>query len=57
MLADRTRLLIPLTVLYFTALHSVLFPGNPRYHSAVIPFLCIAAAAALVALRDRLRPA
>ncbi len=57
MLADRTRLLIPLTVLYFTTLHSVLFPGNPRYHSAVIPFLCIAAAAALVALRNRLRPA
>ncbi|TDI98502.1 MAG: hypothetical protein E2O73_09225 [Deltaproteobacteria bacterium] len=57
MLADRTRLLMPLTVLYFTALHSVLFPGNPRYHSAVIPFLCIAAASVLVALRDRLRPA
>ena len=57
MLADRTRLLIPLTVLYFTALHSVLFPGSPRYHSAVIPFLCIAAAAVLVALRDRFRTA
>ena len=53
--ADRTRLLLPLTVLYFTALHSVLFPGNPRYHSAAIPFLCIAAAAALATARARIR--
>jgi hypothetical protein len=53
--ADRARLLLPLSVLYFTALHSVLFPGNPRYHSAVIPFLCIAAAAALATARARIR--
>ena len=47
LLRDRGALLVPLAVLYFTLLHSVLFPGHPRYHFPVVPFLCLSAGAAL----------
>jgi 4-amino-4-deoxy-L-arabinose transferase-like glycosyltransferase len=50
---DRGALLVPLGILYFTLLHSVIFPGHPRYHFPVVPFLCLSAGA-LFALR---RPA
>jgi 4-amino-4-deoxy-L-arabinose transferase-like glycosyltransferase len=46
--ADRTQLVIPLTIAYFSFFHSVVFPGNPRYHATMLPFFCIAAASALV---------
>jgi hypothetical protein len=46
---DRNRLLLPLTLAYFSFLHSVIFPGDPRYHAALIPFFCISASTMLVA--------
>jgi len=47
----RLALLVPLTMAYFTFMHSVVFPGNPRYHATLAPFFCISAAAALVVAR------
>ena len=40
-------LMLPLGILYFTLLHTLLFPGHPRYHFPVLPFLCLSAGAAI----------
>ena len=40
-------LVVPLSVLCFTAFHSVLFPAHPRYHFQTIHFLALSAAALL----------
>ncbi len=42
---DRTALVVPLTIGVFVALHLTLFPGYPRYHAPLLPFLAIAAGA------------
>jgi len=42
-----TARLVPAAIVYFSVFHSVLFPGEPRYHYPAVPFLAIAAAAAL----------
>ena len=51
----RVALLLPLTMAYFTFMHSVVFPGNPRYHATLAPFFCISAAAAVVTAQRSLR--
>ncbi len=40
-------LLIPLTLLYFTFAHSVLFFGSMRFHMPIIPILCLLASVTL----------
>jgi hypothetical protein len=39
--------ILPLTILYFTVLHGVIFFGSPRYQASMIPVLCLLAAVAL----------
>ena len=51
-----TRLVIPLTLAYFTALHTLLFPDDPRFHLPMLPFLSISAAALLVGVAGRFFP-
>lgn len=50
---DRSRFLLPLTILVLTATHLVFIP-NPRYHFAFIPLFCILAAQGVVTLWERL---
>jgi 4-amino-4-deoxy-L-arabinose transferase-like glycosyltransferase len=45
--SDRIALVVPLTLLYFASLHLVIFPGNPRYHLPMAPFLALSASALL----------
>jgi 4-amino-4-deoxy-L-arabinose transferase-like glycosyltransferase len=48
--ARRSGLIVPTTVLYFHALHGLLFFGIPRYHLPFLPELAILAALALTQL-------
>ena len=41
--AEDSRLILPLTIVYFTILHGVLFFGAPRYHAPLSPVLSILA--------------
>ena len=41
---DPAALAVPLTVAYFTLLHTVIFPGDPRYHVPLLPMLAVSAA-------------
>ncbi len=43
-LRHRRGWIVPLIVLYFNALHSLLFFGTPRYHAPFVPMLCLLAA-------------
>lgn len=45
---DATALVIPLTIAYFAALHTLLFPDDPRYHLPMLPFLALSAAGLIV---------
>ncbi len=47
--------ILPLSIAYTTTLHSVIFPGNPRYHMQVIPIFCLLAALGAGNLAARLR--
>jgi hypothetical protein len=47
--------ILPLAVLYVTALHGVLFAGDPRFHAPLLPAFAVLAAAAL--LRAEIAPA
>ena len=51
-----TALVIPLTLAYFTALHTLLFPDDPRFHLPMLPLLSISAAGLVVGFARRLRP-
>lgn len=42
---DRRAILPWLSILYFTLLHTTLFPSHPRYHHPVSPYLALSAAA------------
>lgn len=46
---DRTALVVPFGLLYFTLLHAVLFPADPRYHAPMLPLLAVSAGAWLSA--------
>ncbi len=50
-----TLLVIPLTIVYFAALHTLIFPDDPRYHLPILPFLSISAAALIVRIAERVR--
>ena len=50
-----TLLVIPLTIVYFAALHTLIFPDDPRYHLPMLPFLAISAAALIVRIAERVR--
>jgi 4-amino-4-deoxy-L-arabinose transferase-like glycosyltransferase len=52
---DATALVVPLSAGYFTALHVLLFPDDPRYHLPMLPFLALSAAWLLVGWSERLR--
>ena len=45
--ADGVVWLLPLTIAYFTLLHSMLFFGDPRYHAPLVPVLSLLATAGL----------
>jgi hypothetical protein len=47
--------ILPLTLVYFTLLHGVVFFSSPRYHAPMVPVLCILAALALHRLGGGLR--
>ncbi len=51
---DRSRFLLPLTILVLTATHLIFVP-NPRYHFAFIPILCVLAARGAVVVWRRLQ--
>jgi len=54
---ETRALLIPGAIAYFTLLHCIVFPGEPRYHYPVVPFLAIAAGVSLSRLaRGDARP-
>ena len=55
LMASSSGLVIPLTIAYFTALHTLLFPDDPRYHLPILPFLAISAAGLIVAVAGRSR--
>jgi 4-amino-4-deoxy-L-arabinose transferase-like glycosyltransferase len=55
-LRDRSRFLLPLTILILTAAHLVFVPQS-RYHFAFIPILCILAAQGIVVVWRRLKAA
>ena len=55
-LRDRSRFLLPLTILILTAAHLVFIP-TPRYHFAFIPILCVLAAQGIVVVWRRLKAA
>jgi len=42
---DSGALVVPLTIVYFSALHTLLFPDDPRYHLPILPFLALSASA------------
>jgi 4-amino-4-deoxy-L-arabinose transferase-like glycosyltransferase len=46
---DRTALVVPFGLLYFTLLHTVIFPADPRYHAPMLPLLAVSAGAWLAA--------
>ena len=46
--ADAAALVVPLTIVYFAAFHTLIFPDDPRYHLPILPFLAISAAALIV---------
>ena len=50
-----TALVVPLTIVYFSALHTLLFPDDPRYHLPILPFLAISAAGLCVSVAARVR--
>jgi hypothetical protein len=41
-------LILPLSAIYITLLHGVLFAGDPRFHAPLLPVLAILAASALL---------
>jgi hypothetical protein len=53
--SDATALVVPLTIVYFAGLHTLLFPDDPRYHLPILPFLAISAGALLVRIGARVR--
>ena len=53
---DRTAWVLPLTLLYFTALHVALFPADPRYHAPMLPVLAVCAGSWLAKYRTRGAP-
>lgn len=50
---NRTAWVLPLTLLYFTAFHVVLFPADPRYHAPMLPVLAVCAGGWLADYRTR----
>ncbi len=52
---DATALVIPLSILYFAGLHTLLFPDDPRYHLPILPFLAISAAGLIAGSTGRLQ--
>jgi len=54
-LRDPRRLLLILTVLYFSLIFGVVFIGDLRYHFALVPTAVVLASPALVALRESVR--
>jgi hypothetical protein len=44
---DRTALVIPLGLLYFTFFHLIVFPADPRYHHPMLFLLAVSAGALL----------
>jgi len=54
-LVHRPFWVIPIVVVYFNALHGLLFFGIPRYHAAFAPMLALLAGLALVSVTSRLR--
>jgi 4-amino-4-deoxy-L-arabinose transferase-like glycosyltransferase len=42
---ERSAWVVPLSLLYFTGLHVVLFPADPRYHAPMLPLLALSAGA------------
>jgi len=55
-LRDRSRFLLPLTILILTVAH-LAFITEPRYHFAFIPILCVLAAQGVVVVWRRLKSA
>ncbi len=54
-LRDPRRLLLMLTVLYFSFIFGAVFVGDPRYHFALIPAAVVLASPALVVVWDYVR--
>ena len=54
-LRDPRKLLLLMVVAYYSFLFGFVFIGEQRFHSALIPLLCVFAAVSLVALAERVR--
>ena len=54
-LRDPRRLLLMLTVLYFSLIFGVVFVGDPRYHFALVPAAVVLASPALVVVWEHMR--
>jgi len=54
-LRDPRRLLLLMVVAYYSFLFGFVFIGEQRFHSVLIPLLCVFAAMSLVALAERVR--
>jgi hypothetical protein len=54
-LRDPKRLLLILTVLYFSLIFGMAFVGDPRYHFALVPAAVVLASPALVVVWERMR--
>jgi 4-amino-4-deoxy-L-arabinose transferase-like glycosyltransferase len=54
-LRDPKRLLLILTVLYFSLIFGVFFVGDPRYHFALVPAAVVLASPALVVVWEHMR--
>jgi 4-amino-4-deoxy-L-arabinose transferase-like glycosyltransferase len=54
-LRDPRKVLLLMIVVYYSFLFGFVFIGEQRFHSALIPLLCVFAAVSLVALAERVR--
>ena len=54
-LRDPKRLLLMLTVLYFSLIFGIVFVGDPRYHFALVPAVVVLASPALVVVWEHAR--
>ena len=54
-LRDPRRLLLMLTVLYFSLIFGAVFVGDPRYHFALVPAAVVLASPALVVVWEHMR--
>ena len=52
---NRSALVVPLGLAYFTFFHLVVFPADPRYHHPMLPLLALSAGALLAAFGPRRR--